>query len=232
MMIAIRVMDKRNEKTKKEVTAESMDQGHKERELMEVSIGSLAEKRTECSSFLQKAWISALLVSTNFGGPALAKHLDFTDSISQSKKQGTFVRTVPVQPDQFIWDGHQAAVAESWLDHFPEKGDYLSFRLKFDNGRYREESEKDGKQAFLKEEGEPSDSVDRPKFFYIVRPHNLLVGGTSGVVHYLQILPPEPETINLRVGMRSFTVQTMPKRRVNEHESLSDTVLTFRLSNP
>lgn len=66
-------------------------------------------------------------------------------SVSESKKQGTFVRLVPV-PNYFEWEGHDVAVDESWIDRSdrfwlqrPHEGkEYLLFTLKIDGKRYQE----------------------------------------------------------------------------------------------
>lgn len=166
------------------------------------------------------------IVCITFVLPAYGKHLDVTDSVAQSKRQGTFVRTVPVTPKSFNWEGHEVVVTESWIDQLiDQRGErtYLSFRLKIDGGRFKEDGITKGENKRIRfENAYPNTGpLYKPDFFYIVRTWNYLVGGTSGVVHLVRVKKPLPDKIYLRA-----ITYTTEHERTRKPDS---PILTFHL---
>src|SRR5271155_4657604 len=69
--------------------------------------------------------VSASTNAESYGIPA---------SIAESKKRGSFVRTVTVTPNFFTWEGEKVVVSECWV----EGTNLVVFRLLI-NGRRQEE---------------------------------------------------------------------------------------------
>ncbi len=173
--------------------------------------------------------------------PALSEDLFSTSaSIVGSKRDGTFIRLVKVEPNSFTWEGHDVAVLESWLEKFTENssGNALKFKFTIDGDKYAESrisNEKhkiESKNLVLKVEGElpKPGGYNRPLAFTGRRLHDNFFGGLTGIViHTVRLEQPEPVQVKLRVLTSTRNRKTM--KTTYAKAAPTDTLLTFYLAD-
>lgn len=112
-----------------------------------------------------------------------------SDSVRQSKKQGTFIRLIPVSPENFLWEGHDVRIQESWLETFPD-GKVTS--LTFSDKGMKESSLRGRYLCFLNEDKTVEEKY-APLDFTTRGFANYFFGGRSGkVVHFMRMKDPIP----------------------------------------
>lgn len=165
-----------------------------------------------------------------------AKNIYLSDSKAKSKRNRIFLFDVNIRPVQFVWEGHNVEIAESWLEKSETKErNNLMIRFLIDGNRYQENRLMQSIGVLtLNREDEQIPRRFEPQFFpFLAKKRQILrnvISGDCEIMHYVSLeTSPEEMDLNLKVGRRKIMPRKTADSKPNVVEMQSYVTLNIRL---